>query len=192
MRFIYAYLMLFCTVSASFAQERVVNYDEDKVGTYTLPDVLKTADNKQVNTVKDWEDIRRPEILTLFENEVYGQMPTDYDRLEFSVLNSDEEAMAGNARMKEVQIKVFRNKESVQINLVLFVPSKTEGPAPAFLLINNRSERNTSASRDTLSGFWPAEMVIDAGYAVAAFQVDDAAPDNKDTYAEGVLKLYPE
>src|SRR5690606_21635058 len=54
------------------------------------------------------------------------------------------------------------------------------------------SSRNTAPARDTLSGFWPAEMVIDKGYAIAAFQVGDAAPDNKNHYKEGVLQLYPE
>lgn len=184
--------MLFFLLPASFAQERVVNYDEDKVGTYTLPKILKTENHKDVETVKDWESVRRPQILSLFENEVYGQMPTNYDKLEFSIINSDEKAMDGKASMKEVQIEVFKDKESVQINLVLFVPSERKEPVPAFLLINNRSERNTAPLRDTISGFWPAEMVINAGYAIAAFQVDDAAPDNKDSYTEGVLKLYPD
>jgi dienelactone hydrolase len=76
--------------------------------------------------------------------------------------------------------------------VVLFVPNKRSRPAPAFLLINNRSRRNTAASRDTISGFWPAEQVIESGYAIAAFHYSDAAPDNKNTYQEGVLRLYPE
>ncbi|MEX2593866.1 MAG: acetylxylan esterase [Anditalea sp.] len=192
MRYICLGFLLAFTFPASFAQERIVNYDEDKVGTYTLPNILKTEDGKRVETVKVWENVRRPQILTLFENEVYGQMPQNFDKLEFSVLNSNEKVMDGKAHMKEVQIEVFKDQESVQINLVLFVPSKRKGPVPAFLLINNRSERNTAPLRDTISGFWPAEIVINADYAVAAFQVDDAAPDNKDTYAQGVLNLYPE
>lgn len=192
MRFICLCIVLFFLFLPSFAQERVVNYDEDKVGTYTLPEILKTDDGKEVNTVKEWESVRRPQILAHFENEVYGQMPKDFDKLEFSILQSDDQAMGGKASMKEVRIEVFRDGKSVQINLVLFIPSERKAPAPAFLLINNRSERNTSVTRDTLSGFWPAEMIIQAGYAVAAFQVDDAAPDNKDSYADGVLKLYPE
>lgn len=192
MRFICICIMLFFLCPASFAQKRVVNYDEDKAGSYTLPDILKTEDNQEIKTVEDWENVRRPEILSLFENEVYGQMPKNFDKLEFSILNSDEKAMDGKASMKEVQIEVFKDKDSVKINLVLFVPSERKEPAPAFLLINNRDERNTAPLRDTISGFWPAEKVINAGYAVASFQVDDAAPDNKDSYADGVLKLYPD
>jgi hypothetical protein len=34
-------------------------------------------------------------------------------------------------------------------------------------------------------------MVIDSGYAIAAFHVSDAAPDDKVNYVNGVLQLYP-
>lgn len=192
MKSIYLSILLLFIFSTSFAQERVFNYDEEKAGSYSLPDILKAENGKKVESVDEWENSRRPDLLRLFEDNVYGQVPKDFDKLEFAVMNSDSKAMDGKAEMKEVQIKVDRHGKSVTINLVLFVPSERKGKVPAFLLINNRSTRNTDPLRDTLSGFWPAEMVIDAGYAVAAFQVDDAAPDNKDRYAEGVLKLYPE
>src|SRR5690606_22899084 len=101
MKYIYPTLILFCFVSGAFAQERVVNYDEAKVGDYTLPNVLKTSGNKEVATVRDWENIRRSEILQLFEDEVYGEMPVQYDKLEFSTINADDKAMDGKASMKE-------------------------------------------------------------------------------------------
>jgi dienelactone hydrolase len=41
-------------------------------------------------------------------------------------------------------------------------------------------------------GFWPAEQVIDSGYAVAAFHNADAAPDDTAAYRNGMLRLYPE
>ena len=168
------------------------NYDESKVPAYTLPDVLVSQNEKKITSVKDWEGIRRPEILSLFEREVYGTMPKKYDRIAFKVKNEDKNAMNGKAHLKEVEIAVTNNKETVLINLVMFVPTQAKKPAPVFLLINNRGKNNTSPTRDTLSGFWPAEQVIDAGYAISAFHYSDAAPDNKDTFANGVLRLYPE
>ncbi|WP_247235591.1 dienelactone hydrolase family protein [Telluribacter sp. SYSU D00476] len=168
------------------------NYDESKVGTYTLPDVLKLESGKSVTSKKVWEQQRRSEILGLFEEHVYGQFPTSYDKLEYSVKREDPKAMNGKAHLKEMELVVYKNNKPVKINLVLFVPTAAKGPAPAFLLINNRSRRNTAPERDTLSGFWPAEMVINAGYAVAAFHNSELAPDNKNSYQNGVLQLYPE
>lgn len=167
------------------------NYDESKVPAYTLPEVLKTSDGDHVTNKATWEEVRRPEILTLFENNIYGQMPKAYDSIAFSTKNENASAMNGKAHLKEIKIAVYNNSESVDINLVLFVPNHVKQPAPAFLLINNRGKENTDPTRDTISGFWPAEMIIDKGYAIAAFQVDDAAPDNRNTYQNGVLQLYP-
>jgi hypothetical protein len=99
--------------------------------------------------------------------------------------------MGGKARLKEVQISVRRSGKSVGINLVLFVPDASKRSA-VFLFINNRGMDNIDPTRKSKSEFWPAEMLIDSGYAVAAFHVSDAAPDSKENYQEGVLQLYPE
>ncbi|WP_460940431.1 alpha/beta fold hydrolase [Spirosoma humi] len=167
------------------------NYDEANVPPYTLPDVLKTTRHQDVRDKATWERVRRPEIMKLFEENVYGQMPKAYDRLTYSIKNENASAMAGKATLKEVVIEVVRNNKPLKINLVLFVP-KTRGPVPVFLLINNRGKDNTDPTRIHKSDFWPAEMVIDSGYAIAAFHVSDLAPDDTARYADGVLQLYPE
>lgn len=156
-----------------------------------LPDILKTQQGKVVTTQSDWKKERRPEILALFENNVYGQMPEDFDKITFDVTSQVAGAMDGKATLKEVTITVWKANKSVAIRLTLFTPNNKK-KSSVFLLINNRDKNNTDATRNHKSGFWPAEMVIDSGYAIAAFHVGDAAPDNKDTYQNGVLQLYPD
>ena len=167
------------------------NYDESKVPAYTLPDVLKTTTNQGIRTKAAWEQLRRPEIIKLFEENVYGQMPNAVDRLTYSIKREDASAMTGKATLKEVLIEVVHHNQSVKINLILFVPTKRKGPVPVFLLINNRGKENTDPTRTHKSEFWPAEMVIDSGYAIAAFHVSDLAPDDTVNYVNGVLQLYP-
>lgn len=187
------FIIFALSIGATALQEAAAqNYDESKVGTYTLPDVLEGQDGKKITSVKEWEKKRRPEILGLFEQHVYGKMPASFDKIDFKVARQDGKVMGGKATLKEVEITVTHKAEAVKINVVIFVPNDSNKPAPAFLLINNRSPRNTLASRDSISGFWPAEQVIQAGYAIAAFHYSDAAPDNKDSYQNGVLRLYPE
>ena len=187
-KFLVPILALCLSVVKTLAQ----NYDESKVVPYTLPDVLKTTSNKPVRQKLDWEKIRRPQLIRLFEDNIYGQMPKTYDSLRFSVAEQSGLSMNGKARLKEVIIEVFRNSKSVKINVVLFVPVDATKPVPAFVLINNRPKDNTDPTRSKRSEFWPAEMVIDSGYAIAAFHVSDLAPDNKDTFSNGVLQMYPE
>jgi pimeloyl-ACP methyl ester carboxylesterase len=183
-------LLVLIRVQAQNAVE--ANYDESKVPPYTLPDVLKTTKNVKVQSKATWEKVRRPEIITLFEEYVYGQMPKSYDRLTYSIKNENTGAMAGKATLKEVLIEVVHNNKPVKINLVLFVPKNQKRPVPVFLLINNRGQENTDPTRAKKSDFWPAEMVIDSGYAIAAFHVSDLAPDDTAEYVNGVLQLYPE
>ncbi|HTE24635.1 dienelactone hydrolase family protein [Flavitalea sp.] len=170
----------------------IPNYDESKVPQYQLPELLKTTGNKIVNEKNTWEKTRRPEIIKQFEDNVYGQMPKSYDQIKYSVVSMNNKAMDGKATLKEVVIEVSDNNKSVKINLVLFVPNRIGKKVPAFLLINNRPKENTDPTRAVKSEFWPAEMVIDSGYAIAAFHVSDLAPDNKDSFANGLLRLYPE
>lgn len=189
MRIIFVFLITLLSKTI-YAQD--FNYEEDKVGAYELPELLITSNGEKIKDKTDWESMRREEIVGLFQEHVYGKVPTDFDRIEFNIIREDPSAMNGDAYLKEINISVFRNKESVSIHLTLFTPNHTKNAVPAFLLINNRSVRNTAPNRDTISDFWPAEKIIQAGYAIASFQVNDAAPDNKDTFQNGVLRLYPE
>ncbi|GAB3760437.1 acetylxylan esterase [Spirosoma pomorum] len=179
---------------ASLLAQNIVepNYDEAKVPVYALPDVLTTTSNLPVRHKTTWETVRRPEILKLFEEHVYGQIPNAVDQFTYSVKNEKASAMGGKASLKEVQIEVTHSKKRLRINLVLFVPTKHKGPAPVFLLINNRSITNTDPTRAHKSEFWPAETVIDSGYAIAAFHVSELAPDDSIGYVNGVLQLYPQ
>ena len=191
MKLTITFALLLCCSSLQ-AQEFQPNYDETKVPAYVLPDVMKTTANNSIRNKKEWERSRRGEILKLFENNIYGQMPKSYDSIKYSIVNEDKASMEGKASLKEVLIEVFNQRKTVKINLVLFVPNNVIKPVPAFVLINNRSKDNMDPARITKSDFWPAEIVVDAGYAVAAFHVDDLAPDNKDLFMNGVLQLYPE
>lgn len=169
------------------------NYDEALIGEYTLPELLVTQNKKEVTTVEQWEKVRRPEILKLFEDHVYGQVPEDFDNIRFKVTHQDKKAMDGKATLKQVAITVERNRNAVTINLVMFVPNKVKKPVPVFLVINHRGMKTMDATRQNKDGFWPAEEVIEAGYAIAGFDVTDVAPDNKDKFAQGILEeLYPE
>src|SRR5687767_5553512 len=105
------------------AQEFQPNYDETRVPEYMLPDVLKTTAGKLVRNKKEWERSRRDEILRLFEDNIYGEMPKLYDSIRYSIVNENKTSMEGKAHLKEVLIEVFNQRKSVKINLVLFVPN---------------------------------------------------------------------
>jgi len=181
--------ILFISIQMIYAQ----NYDESKVGEYQLPELLITESGQTISTQAQWEKIRRPEILQLFENHVYGQVPKDFDDIKFKVTKQDKKAIDGKATLKEVAITVTRNNNSVTMNLLMFTPNKVKKPVPMFLVINHRGIRTMDVTRQNKDGFWPAEEVIEAGYGISGFDVIDVSPDDKVKFTEGILdQLYPE
>jgi len=169
------------------AQRPDTNYDEAKVRPYTLPDPL-LAGPRRVHTRKEWP-ARRQAILESFRDTVYGRSPDRPKHLAFSVVEENPRAMDGAATLRRVTIVSMHEGRSHSFELTLFVPN-TPNPAPVFLFINNRPAALTDPSRREKSGFWPAEQMIARGYGMATFQYGALAPDDKDTFRTGVMKLF--
>ena len=90
------------------AQLPPANYDEAKVGAYTLPDPLVFNNGKPVKTAKDWAK-RRAEILALFETNMFGRSPKPL-QTRFEVTDVDKDALDGKAVRTQVTI-YFSDKE---------------------------------------------------------------------------------
>src|SRR5690242_9359853 len=73
------------------------NYDEAKVPSYSLPDPLALSTGARVRDARAWVEARRPEVLGLFETQVYGKMPGRPLRLAFEVTRVVEDALGGKA-----------------------------------------------------------------------------------------------
>lgn len=166
-----------------------INYYEEKVPSFSLPDPLTASDGNRIKNVKQWENGRRTEILELFCTNVFGRVPSTSYTTEFRIVNTDNNAMSGAATLKEVDVVIGSAGKSLVIHLILFTPNNAEKPVPAFLLINNRGQSNIDPSRKQKSEFWPAEDVIARGYAIAAFNNSDVDADKFDEFRDGIHGL---
>src|SRR5437899_10270892 len=83
-------------------QQAATNYDEAKVGSYRLPDPLVLQNGQAVGDHDAWHKRRRPEILGLFNTQVYGRSPARPADLRFEVSHVDERALAGAALREQV------------------------------------------------------------------------------------------
>jgi len=167
------------------------NYDESKVPPWSLPPLLKFADGTSIATPADWAR-RRAELFAVFQSEMFGVSPPRPEGLEFEVVETDPRAMNGAATLKRVAIRFPLGGETFTFHLTLFVPNVRIQPVPVFLQINHRGVENTDPTRQTQSGFWPAEEVIARGYAIAAINVTaEVDPDNFEaTQTSGVRAFY--
>jgi len=168
---------------------KVVNYDEAKIPAYTLPELLTAKDGRKIAISKDWEKMRRPELLELFTSQVFGRIPATAFKKTVTVVKEDKTAMNGLATLKMVDITITAKGKSLTIHLGLFIPNSATKPVPAFLLICNRAADNIDFTRNKKSEFWPAEEVIARGYAIAAFDNADVDPDKDDGFKNGIHGL---
>ena len=97
-------ITLLAAVPCTGAQLPEANYDEAKVGQYTLPDPLVTAGGQRVQDAKSWRDRRRPEILELYRAEVFGRSPAKPRRLRSQLVSVDWRALGGKAIRRQVTI----------------------------------------------------------------------------------------
>ena len=131
-----------------------VNYDEARVGTYTLPDPLLLANGKKVRNANEWFKKRRPEIVHLFEENQFGSSPGRPADLTFDVFDKDTPAFDGKAIRRQVTIYFSRNRSGPKMDLLIYLPANAKAPVPLFL--NLGFSANSSAVDDP--GIKPGEI----------------------------------
>lgn len=188
-----------------------VNYDEAKVGSYTLPDPLVLENGRPVRDAKIWYKVRRPEIVRLFEENQYGRSPGRPKHMSFDVVDKGTPAFGGKAIRKQVTIYFSADKSGPKMNLAVYVPSVARKPVPLLLNISFNANSNTVDDPGLKPGeVWdaklhrrvpavrgtgfsvplPVEKLLDAGFGVATFYYGDVDPDDAQGFADGVRALY--
>ena len=171
--------------------QQLANYEESKVPDLVLPDLFVSYQGQIIQSDQEWEKIRRQEIIQSFADQMYGQLPIDYDELwlepSIPLLNPYKEY----ADYKLINMRISRNGSSQSIPLHIFTPTRERGPFPVILLISHRQVDKLIA--DTEDQFFSIQQIVSRGYAAAVFDVEFVSPDDKERYDDGILKsLYPE
>ncbi len=156
-----------------------------------VPDLMTTFDGKKVETVAQWEKIRAPELLEEFTAGEYGRRPVERPAiLSFENAEPDVVMMDGKALRKRIRVTYKGPYGGGSFVFTAFIP-RQDKPAPAFLLICNRNPgENIDPTRNAKSGFWPAEEIVNRGYAAIAFWNGDLAPDRNTGNTKGVFAAF--
>jgi hypothetical protein len=165
------------SVSALYSQRRDVNYDEAKVPQYELPDPLIFENGKKVKNVRQWMGKRRPEVVEVFAQEMYGHVPAVSEGVHFALVSQQE--VYGGLGVRKV-VRIFLDEsDSHWFDVLIHLPKGVEGPVPIFVGLNFKSN---AATLDERADFrWPYEMVLKAGMGVATAWRDAVEPDGKDS-----------
>ncbi|MEK7397151.1 MAG: acetylxylan esterase [Candidatus Poribacteria bacterium] len=205
------YEMCFCAFPEG------INYDESKVPTYTLPDPLTMQDGTKVTDAKTWKEKRRPELLRLFEEFMYGKSPGRLEGTTFEVNSVDNESLDGKAIQKEVSVYFTGKKDGPKMDILIYLPKNAKKPVPIFLGPNFRgnhtvhsdpgitlskqwiranqdagvdNNKATEKSRGTDANSWQVERIIARGYGLATIYYGDIDPDFDDGFQNGIHPLF--
>ncbi|WP_461148313.1 glucuronyl esterase domain-containing protein [Spirosoma pulveris] len=210
-----ATLILFGGSMANGQGPEGYNYDEAKVGTYTLPDPLVNINGKAIRTKAEWRN-RRAELLKLFAENVYGQTPAKAVKLRFQTTSVDKSALNGLAIRKQVSIFFVDYPQLAPIDVLIYLPKASKKPVPVFLGLNfcgnhcvtteadiplstrwvtggtsdvSANSRATEKARGMQARRWPLEMIVKRGYALATAYYGDIEPDYPQGWHAGIRSV---
>jgi hypothetical protein len=113
-----------------------VNYDEAKVGTYTLPDPLVLANGARVKDAATWTRARRPEILQMIESTQFGRAPGKPTTVVANPFDTGTPALGGKAIRRQTTLYFNEERTGPKIELLSYVPADAKGPVPLLLQIS--------------------------------------------------------
>jgi hypothetical protein len=204
--------------SSRAQQAMASNIDESKVQPYTLPDVLQMPNGKKVTSSKDWENVQRPYIYHLYEENQFGRFPTQQIKIRYRLLETDAHALDGKATRKQVRIFLHPADTTVYTDVLLYIPNEAKAPVPVFLGYNfsgNHSvsddknillgkswvparakgavdNRATEASRGADTANWQINTILAKGFAVATAYYGDLEADTATGWMTGIRSTLKE
>lgn len=189
------------------------NNDEAKVGAYTLPELLRSAEGSLVASAETWRTSRRLEILEAYSSYVYGRTPNLEVHPRAEVTATEAKAVGGLATRSLITLRLFDEPDAPSIQLMLYVPNAAQAPVPVFLGLNyfgpasieadpalpltNQwmraapemgivNHRATEGTRGLHASRWPLALALERGYAVATYYYGDLEPDDPEGWRKGL------
>lgn len=172
-------------------------YNETDVPSYVLPDLLVDRNGNVVADPSGWA-MRRSEILRLFQEQMYGEIPQEAPSICFELQESSDSALDGWAKRRQVAIRIGSQPNSCMLNLLIYLPVDRDGPTPLFLGLNFAGNHTIHAdpnillsegllasgqegepARGSKASRWCVEEIIERGYGLATIYCGDMAIDDE-------------
>jgi hypothetical protein len=162
-----------------------VNYDEAKAGPSSPAPTIITIANP---TVSWWWTVRRPELVRLFEDEMYGRVPASAPRIDWQLV-SEQHLKKNGARVIERHYRGTAKGSPLAIELSETVPERARHVPLILELGFPEGFRFPGAPVPTDP--WTAQ-VLRRGWAYAIIVPSTVQPDDGAGLKEGVIGIAAE
>jgi len=176
------------------------NYDESKANPYpSLPDPLVLNNGKQVTTAKTWWNQRRPQIVELFDREIYGRVPAHTPKVTWEVTSTksgtiDEVPIITKSLLGHVDNSSYP-LITVDIQLELTTPANATGPVPIIMEFGFIGVRPTRPGAPAMpmppapTGPTWQQQLLAKGWGYAVISPASIQADNGAGLTEGIIGL---
>ncbi len=179
------------------------NYDESKADVYPkVPDPLVLNDGKRVMSAKVWWTKRRPEIVELFDREIYGRVPANLPKVTWEVVSTTPEKNGDYAVITKVLKGHVDNsidpQITVTIDLTLTTPADAKGPVPVIMefgfsrefmaMMAKRFPQFAAGGPGNQGPTWQ-QQVLAKGWGYAELVPTSYQADNGAGLTEGIIGL---
>ena len=166
------------------------NYDELIANPYPFyPDPLVTESGKKVKNAKMWYKVRRPEIVKLFEDNVYGRIPDNVPGVKWEVTSEEKKDFAGTPVVVRMLKGVVDNSMypaiTVEISANVVYP---EGKQNLPVIIEFGFGGGDPTRVRSCSSSWQ-QMVIERGWAAASINPSSIQADAGSGLTNGIIGL---
>jgi hypothetical protein len=184
--------------SGTPGQPNQANYNETKATQYTsVPDPLIMKNGKSVKTSKVWWKKRRPELVELFDREMYGRVPENDPGVTWKVLSTSVDTVGKfpvvvKKLTGQVDNSAYPSIE-VNIDLTLTIPEDNKGPVPVIMefgFVFPAGMKFPAPDRQQAPpGPTWQEQVLDAGWGYAIIVPVSYQADNGAGLRKGIIGL---
>lgn len=189
--------------------EWVANYDESQIPPYTLPELLRTVDGREITNAAEWE-ANRPALLQTFRDEMYGRRLPKADKVEYTVLSEKNDAVDGLAIRREIELKfIMDDGRTHSAVMLLYIPAGASGPVPVFTGLTFGGNHVVSADEDiritglAASGLrnfpqergaqtrrFPLSEIMKRNFALAVCSYHDFFPDSINGWEKSIFRIF--
>lgn len=170
------------------------NYDEAKAGDPVLPGVLTLANGDRVDSPHMWWHDRRPEIVGLFDREIYGRVPASAPAIQWKLVREERATEAGMAVIKRWYEGTAGNAAWPQAKAVIqlryTVPASAKGKVPLILSFGfPEGFRFPGPPRPPEPGPTASEQLLAAGFGYGVVVANSIQADNGGGLDDGVIGI---
>ena len=182
--------------------QNAANVDESKVPPYTLPDPLRFNNGDAVKTADDWWKKRRPELVEIFDREIYGRVPAYTPSVRWEIKETKREDKEGVAGITKVLVGHVDNSAypqvTVDIQMTLTIPAEAHGPVPVMLEFSVSPEIIEAMRKRLTPEQWASfvgtglswqHQVLAKGWGYAQIVTNTIQADNGEGLTQGIIGL---